>query len=81
MDRLYVSTVDGEQVGFFDLLTGQATLQRTDLTVEFHEAIRAHQGVQVSPQVTEPPIRPAGAIAEPPTASFEPDYAVTVEWT
>lgn len=80
-DRLYVSTVDGEKIGFCDLLTDQATLQRTDLTAEFHEAIRAHQGVQGSPEVTEPPIRPVEAITEPLTASSEPDCAVTVEWT
>jgi len=38
-DRLYVETGTGEKVGFFDLLTGQSTVERPDLTVAFHEAV------------------------------------------
>jgi hypothetical protein len=43
-DRLYVTTLDGERVGWVDMVTGQATLQRSTLAVEFGRAVRQWRG-------------------------------------
>jgi hypothetical protein len=44
-DRLYVRTDTGEAVGWLDLRTGTATLDRPDLAEGFHEAVAAYRGV------------------------------------
>jgi hypothetical protein len=80
-DRLYVETDTGEKVGFLDLLTGQATIERTDLTVAFHEAVSAFQGTPATPEVPEAVVAPVEATTGPLTPSPEPDYAVAVEWS
>lgn len=39
-DRLYVKTLQGEDVGWVDVRTGRRTLHRTDLIEEFEDALR-----------------------------------------
>lgn len=80
-DRLYVETSTGEKVGFHDMLTGQSTVQRTDLAAAFHEAVSAHQTAQGTGVPDERPSAPPEAATERPAASVEPDYAVTIDWT
>lgn len=47
-DRLYVSTKDGQRVGWLDLLTGEAMVEMPEYIDAFHEAVRAHQDGQVN---------------------------------
>lgn len=42
-DRLYVTALDGQRVGWHDLLTGQDTIERTEVTDAFSEAVSAFQ--------------------------------------
>lgn len=86
-DRLYVSTEDGQRVGWLDLLTGQEVMERPDLAVDFQTALAAHRDVVPSP--TEQPGDPAESSAEcvdalvplPVPVQRKSDYAVSVEWT
>lgn len=43
-DRLYVTTPDGERVGWVDMVTGQAMLQKSALAVEFGRAVKQWRG-------------------------------------
>jgi len=67
-DRLYVATTSGQKMGFLDLLTGTATLERPDLADAFHKAVSAHQKAAASVPVVPP--------SQPTT-----DYEVAVDWT
>ncbi len=42
-DRLYVSTEDGQRVGWLDLLAGESTLEMPQFPDALHEALRGHQ--------------------------------------
>ena len=80
-DRLYVETEIGEKVGWFDLLTGLATVERPDLTAAFHEAVSAQHAAHGTHSVDEPTPVPLEAPPAALTPRPEPDYTVTVEWT
>jgi hypothetical protein len=43
-DRLYVSTQSGERVGWVDMSTGQAMLQKSVLATEFAQAVKKWRG-------------------------------------
>ena len=43
-DRLYVSTQSGERVGWVDMATGQAMLQKSVLATEFGQAVKKWRG-------------------------------------
>jgi hypothetical protein len=82
-ERLYVETDAGERVGWLDLLTGAATLDRPDLAAGFQQAVSAYQ-----PETSAPPVEAsAPAIVEPPAcepvwqdlASNRPGQAVRAE--
>lgn len=80
-DRLYVSTSEGERIGWLDLLTGESTIERCDLSKQFHDAVRAHQAGQehmpATPTSTEAPRPPTS----PQKPAAESDYAATADWT
>lgn len=80
-DRLYVSTSEGEKVGFLDLLTGESTIARTELTVQFHEAVRAHQAGQEARTATTVPAEPPPPPTRPQEALDEADHTLSVAWT
>jgi hypothetical protein len=84
-DRLYVSSKDGQRVGWLDLLTGQSTLEMPEFTDAFHEAVRGHQQVleevlqQGIPQAT-PPV-PEPATTQPVQGSLTPPSAAPPDAT
>lgn len=43
-DRLYVTTPAGERVGWVDMVTGQAMLQKSVLAGEFNRAVKKWRG-------------------------------------
>ena len=67
-DRLYVTTEDGQRVGWLDLLTGESTLEVPELTDAVHEAVNALQrasGLQAPANASRhglsgPPLRCCG---------------------
>jgi len=75
-DRLYVSTEDGQRVGWLDLMTGMATVEMPECADAFHEAVRAHQArLMVSKGTSTPSTSDVSAealAAPPPSASEEP---------
>ena len=42
MERLYVETTEGAKVGYYDVKTGQAVLDRPELADAFHAAVTPH---------------------------------------
>ena len=73
-DRLYVSTEDGQRVGWLDLLTGEATVEMPEHTDTFHDAVRAHQAGIPGPEGTTTSNFPDGspeALATPPPSAGE----------
>jgi hypothetical protein len=60
-DRLYVSTDQGDRVGWLDLITGQTILERPEFAEPFRVALASHVGQPSSPAVP-PPLPPV-----PPT--------------
>ncbi|MDP3712169.1 MAG: nuclease-related domain-containing protein [Mycobacteriales bacterium] len=80
-DRLYVKTTAGETVGWLDLLTGESTVERADLTAQFHEAVRAHQADQGMTTAAPSSAEAVGALTSPQGAVPDSDYAVEVGWT
>jgi hypothetical protein len=80
-DRLYVSTEDGQRVGWLDLMTGEPTVEMPELADAFHAAIRGHQ-IGAAPSVTEEVTPPSTGVAvEPEPCTPEAAYTVEVEWT
>lgn len=80
-DRLYVSTSEGEKVGWLDLLTGDITVERADLTDQFHEAIAAHQGLNDTKPGLPVPAEAIEALTSPPEALPKVHQPVPPEWT
>ena len=80
-DRLYVSTSGGERVGWLDLLTGDCTVERVDLTKEFHEALRAHQAGEQPSSGAAPPDTSPHAPTTPQGQVHDAEYAAVVNWT
>lgn len=85
-DRVYVSLGDGSRIGWLDIITGEATLERPELGAEFHEALREH-GHDVAPQ-PRPPAGPSdpttgqqvdGKRVRSTPGDMEP-YAVVIDW-
>lgn len=80
-DRLYVETDRGEKVGWIDLLTDVATVERNDLADAFYEAVAAYRAAQVT---TEPLAAPVLVSDPPPRAPAEPEPSLlapaTLEW-
>ncbi|HEX2027330.1 MAG TPA: nuclease-related domain-containing protein, partial [Nitriliruptorales bacterium] len=84
-DRLYVNLQDGTRVGWLDLQTGQATLEREDLGAAFELALRRHRAAGEAPhqvRTTEArPTRQAAALDDNESPADDPDaYAVQVDW-
>ena len=81
-DRLYVSTEDGQRVGWLDLLTGQEVIERPDLAQHFQTVLAAYRGTEVS-VATQPDDDPADGSSEHLIVPVqrESDYAVSMEWT
>jgi hypothetical protein len=76
-DRLYVNA-DGQRVGWLDLVSGQTTLERPDLAVDFKAALAdyfvlddaparltAQVGAEAIPVPPSEPVRAATALPEP----------------
>jgi hypothetical protein len=60
-DRLYVKTLEGDDVGWVDVVTGRRTLHRTDLAAEFERALSDRpELVEVAP--------PESPVVAPPTS-------------
>lgn len=76
---MYVSTSEGEEVGFFDLLTGESIIERAEIAAAFHEATRGYQGVR-SPN---PPLRPRQSRLMAPRARRTPLMRLTTpsQWS
>lgn len=78
-DRLYVATPLGEPVGWLDLRTGGATIERCDLTDAFHAAVTAYLLAQQLPQPPDRPTVPAEEVPWTDLALNRPGCGVRAE--
>jgi hypothetical protein len=93
-DRLYVNLGDGSRVGWLDLQTGQATLERADLKAEFERAVARHQETDERTGAVQSSVDGGRALVEervetqapsappreaPAHADHEP-FAIRIDW-
>ena len=64
-DRLYVTSEDGQRVGWLDLLTDESTVDLPEFTDAFHRVVSAHREGQVDVHRVGAPQASDVALEEP----------------
>ncbi len=80
-ERIYVATAAGDRVGWLDLKTGEAVIERVELTAEFHSAVSGyHPGPASAPVAGRPaPETTATATGLPTPSDDSPAPVPTTE--